>query len=215
MKDKVYSIDSIIENVVAVDSDNDYDVKKLLDTITIWVHSLNKKTAFYIDGSVAHILSKKMAVPLKYQNLMKFLRLNCNLSFVKFYLTVNTDEDSNIRSLIDFLLYNGFIVVGRYSNNLGPAEKQNSKFLDVEMITDIVYDHLSNDIEHVIILSNSANLLYPINKIRQNGTCITIISADESNKQFTCNDLKKSCDFYFDLKTYMNICNYIQTKIKG
>jgi len=162
---------------------------------------LNSRAVVIIDGANFFATAKQLNFDVDYSLLLKVLHNDFNLIRANYYTAVYEDEDSHskIRPLVDWLSYNGFVVITKPAKLLTnkDGETKIKGNMDVEMAvhaldaatyaTDIVLFTGDGDFEELIIA------------LQRKGVRVTIVSSVQTRPPMCADALRKQADKFIDL----------------
>lgn len=170
-------------------------------TIISWELILNKaKLVVLIDGQNFYGTAKSLGFDVDYKKLLAHFNSMGNLLRVKYYSTVDEDdENSSIIPLIDWLDYNGFSVVTKAKKSFVDAEgrRRFKGSMDVEIAVDAM--ELSTHVDRVILCSGDGDLHPLIEALQRRGIRVTVISSIASQPQMCADEVRRQADEFVDL----------------
>lgn len=158
------------------------------------------KLAVFIDGQNFYGTAKAIGFDVDYKKLLAHFNSMGNLLRVKYYTTVDEDDDNSpIIPLIDWLDYNGFSVVTKAKKSFVDAEgrRRFKGSMDVEIAVDAM--ELSAHVDRVILCSGDGDLHPLIEALQRRGIRVTVISSIASQPQMCADELRRQADEFVDL----------------
>ncbi len=155
----------------------------------------NERTGVFIDAANNYHAFESAQVKLDYEVLLKTLQDVCHLVSIRYYSGVSdSPKYKYIKSTIDWLSYNGYVVVTRPVKVMeGGMLRAN---LDVEIAVDVMAAYPKLD--HVVLFTGDGDFVYLIKTIQRLGVKVSIVSGE---KQIS-DELKRQADRYLDITSF-------------
>lgn len=132
-------------------------------------------TALLIDGSNAYESSKKVGWMIDYVRVRAFFRPQQAMYFTA--LPDRAQGENNIHKMIDFINYNGYVVVSKlmqtYDN--GADGIKNKGNMDVELAVHI--GKCARWANHIVLFSGDGDFRLAVEDAQQQGVRVTVVSA--------------------------------------
>ncbi len=164
----------------------------------------DERCAIFIDGPSIHQICRSLDVDIDYRALRSIFAEAGYLVQARFYATIANDQSySPLRPLIDWLSYNGFVVVTR-SGRAGQddeAARRGDRGILVELAVDAL--ELSAKLEHVILFSGNGDFLRLIQSLQRRTVRTTIVGPAIGTSSMVSDDLRRQADTYIDLRTLL------------
>lgn len=164
----------------------------------------DERCAIFIDGPSIHQICRSLDVDIDYRALRSIFADAGYLVQARFYATIANDQSySPLRPLIDWLSYNGFVVVTRPGRG-GPdddAARRSDHGILVELAVDAL--ELSSKLDHVILFSGNGDFLRLIQSLQRRSVRTTIVGPAIEAGSMVSDDLRRQVDTYIDLRTLL------------
>lgn len=162
------------------------------------------KSAVFVDGSNMHASCKAINLDVDYRKVLKFF--GTNLLHAYYYTAmIPSDDGKNIlRPLIDYLSYNGWLVVTKeakvFTDDTGVVVKVKGN-MDMEIAVDAM--RLARYVDNIILFSGDGDFSYLVTAIQQLGVSVTIVSTlcarHFSTSPMIADELRRSANTFIDL----------------
>lgn len=166
------------------------------------------RVAVFIDGANVHASAKAIGFDIDYSRLLSWLNTNCTLITARYYTAILDGEEYNsVRPLVDWLSYNGFVVVSKAAKEFTDSQgKRRIKGnMDGEISVDVMQMCLqSKRVNTVILFSGDGDFRYLVDAIQVLGVRVIVVSTMKSTPSMVADDLRRQVDAFvdlFDLKT--------------
>jgi uncharacterized LabA/DUF88 family protein len=158
------------------------------------------KTVVLIDGQNFYATAKALGFDIDYKKLLAHFGSMSNLLRVKYYTTVDEDDEhSSIIPLIDWLDYNGYSVVTKARKAFVDAEgrRRFKGSMDVEISVDAM--ELSAYVDQIVLCSGDGDFRSLIEALQKRGIRVTVISSIASQPPMCADELRRQADEFIDL----------------
>ena len=164
--------------------------------------SLKPKIALFIDGANLYATTKSLGFDIDYKRLLAEFESRGFLLRARYYTAVIEDQEySAIRPLLDWLSYNGFILVTKptkeYVDQAGYRKIKGN--MDVEIAVDAM--ELSNKIDEMILVSGDGDFRSLVEAMQRRGVRVTVISSISTHPPILSDDLRRQADEFIDITT--------------
>lgn len=155
-------------------------------------------TALLVDGANAYESSKKVGYMIDYKRVLAFFKAQQAMYFTA--LPDRGQGENNIHKMIDFLNYNGFVVVSKpmQSYDNGPAGIKNKGNMDVELAVHIM--KCARWANHIVLFSGDGDFRIAVEDAQQQGVRVTVVSALKVGGSPMISDvLRRQANSFLDL----------------
>jgi uncharacterized LabA/DUF88 family protein len=160
------------------------------------MRSSANKIALFIDGANLYATSKSLGFEIDFKRLLQEYESRGTLLRALYYTaTIEDQEYSAIRPLIDWLDYNGYTVVSKPAKEFddGEGRRKVKRSMSIELVVDAL--ELSNHIDHIVLFSGDGDLRSLVEAVQRRGVHVTVVStlsmiADELRRQADLAELK-------------------------
>jgi uncharacterized LabA/DUF88 family protein len=157
------------------------------------------KLALFIDGANLHATAKALGFDIDYKRLLREFRSWGTLVRAYYYTTiVENQESSSIRSLIDWLDYNGYTVVTKATKEfIDAAGRRKVKGnMNVELAVHAL--ELSEHIDHLVLFSGDGDFRPLAETVQRRGVRVTVVSTIASQPPMVADELRRQADDFVD-----------------
>jgi uncharacterized LabA/DUF88 family protein len=158
------------------------------------------KTILFIDGANLHATAKALGFDIDYRNLLGKFQGQSDFLRAFYYTAVVEDQDfSPLRPLLDWLDYNGYIVVTKSAKGFVDAAGQRKikGNMDVELSVDAM--ELADQIDQMILFSGDGDFRSLIEAIQRRGVRVIVISTMSTQPPMIADELRRQADVFLDL----------------
>jgi len=164
----------------------------------------NEKIGVFIDGQHLYNVSRGLGFDVDYRDLLKFFREQGRLVHAYYYAALLENEEyTPLRPLMDWLDYNGYLVVSKsareYTDANGNRRVQSN--MDVDIATDMLEQ--ANHLDHFVLVSGSGNLRRPIEALRAKGARTSVMTSVKTAPPMCSDDLRRACDEFIEINEVM------------
>jgi uncharacterized LabA/DUF88 family protein len=156
--------------------------------------------ALFIDGANLHATAKTLGFDIDYRRLLKEFQSRGTLLRAFYYTaTIEDQEYSSIRPLIDWLDYNGYTVVTKamkeYVDANGRRKIKGS--MDIELAVDAM--QLADHIDQMVLFSGDGDFRSLVEAIQRRGVRVTVVSTISSQPPMIADELRRQADVFIDV----------------
>ena len=158
------------------------------------------RTGIFIDGANLYATAKALGFDMDYKKLLAHYRGNSALVRVFYYTAIIEDaEFSSIRPLIDWLDYNGYVVVTKPTKEFIDASgrRKVKGNMDIELAVDAM--ELADKIEDMILFTGDGDFRSLVGAMQRKGVRVTVISTVASQPPMIADELRRQADTFTDL----------------
>ncbi len=162
----------------------------------------DERTALFIDGSNLYATAKALGFDIDYKNMLKLFEDGTRLTRAIYYTALLDDADySPIRPLIDWLDYNGFMVVTKPAKEFTDASgrRKVKGNMDIEIAVDVM--QLCTSLDHIILFSGDGDFRSLVEAAQSKGCRVTVISSMAIRPPMIADELRRQADQFVDLKS--------------
>jgi uncharacterized LabA/DUF88 family protein len=160
----------------------------------------DERIALFIDGSNLYATAKAVGFDIDYRRLLGWFRKRCRLVRAIYYTALMEDaEYSPVRPLIDWLDYNGFMVVTKpareFTDSLGRRKIKGS--MDIEIAVDMM--QLAHNLDHIVLFSGDGDFRSLVEAVQAMGKRVSVVSTLATRPPMVADDLRRQADQFIDL----------------
>jgi uncharacterized LabA/DUF88 family protein len=114
--------------------------------------------------------------------------------------TIEDQEYSGVRPLIDWLDYNGYTVVTKATKEFVDASgrRKIKGNMDIELAVDAM--ELAEHIDQLFLLSGDGNFRSLVAAVQRRGVRVTVVSTIATQPPMVADDLRRQADAFVDLR---------------
>lgn len=159
----------------------------------------NERIALIIDGVNLHGVGRALGFEIDYHKLRSYFVTKGKLLRASYFTTtLENEEFSSLRGLIDWLHYNGFMVhekqAREFTDNAGNRKIKGT--MNVEMAMEAF--ELSEHIDHLIIFTGDGELRAMVEAVQRKGVRVTVVSSLKTSPPMVSDDLRRQCDNFVE-----------------
>ncbi len=162
-----------------------------------------ERCAIFIDGPSLHHACQSLDIEIDYGLLRSIFSEAGYLVQARYYTTIQTDQSyTPVRPLIDWLSYNGFIVVAKpvKAGDDDDEPWRRIRGVGIELAVDVV--EISPRLDHVVLFTGNGDFLRLVKLMQRRTVRTTVISTMQSSS-LTSDELRRQADMFIDLRSLM------------
>ncbi len=165
----------------------------------------SEKIAVFIDGANLYATAKTLGFDIDYKKLLLKFANNYNFIRAYYYTAISENEEySSIRPLIDWLDYNGFMIVTKpikeYFDSMGRRKVKGS--MDMELAIDAMA--MADHMDHMVLFSGDGDFRRLVEALQRKGKRVTVISTISTQPPMVADELRRQADQFIDLVDMTN-----------
>jgi uncharacterized LabA/DUF88 family protein len=156
------------------------------------------KIVALIDGTATYAVTKALGLTVDYKRLLEWLEEDGGGMLVgAYYFTLAEGEDtySSIRPLLDWLKFNGFILVTRPPKSREESRHKGS--MQVELTVTAL--ELAQSVDHVYLFTGDGEYVALIQALQRRGIRVTVVSSIVPEPNPISNSLRAAANEFVDL----------------
>jgi uncharacterized LabA/DUF88 family protein len=160
------------------------------------MRSSANKIALFIDGANLYATSKSLGFDIDFKRLLQEYESRGTLLRALYYTaTIEDQEYSAIRPLIDWLDYNGYTVVSKPAKEFddGEGRRKVKRSMSIELVVDAL--ELSNYVDHIVLFSGDGHFRSLVKAVQRRGVHVTVVSTPS----MIDDELRRQADVFTDL----------------
>jgi uncharacterized LabA/DUF88 family protein len=160
------------------------------------MRSSANKIALFIDGANLYATSKSLGFDIDFKRLLQEYESRGTLLRALYYTaTIEDQEYSAIRPLIDWLGYNGYTVVSKPAKEFddGEGRRKVKRSMSIELVVDAL--ELSNYVDHIVLFSGDGHFRSLVKAVQRRGVHVTVVSTPS----MIDDELRRQADVFTDL----------------
>jgi uncharacterized LabA/DUF88 family protein len=164
--------------------------------------SNSERIALFIDGQNLHCATKSLGFGVDFKRLLlEFQRRGTNVRSY-YYTTITENADHSVRSLVDWLDYNGFTVLAKPTKEFddGEGRRKTRRNIGVELAVDAL--EISDRIDHIVLFSGDGDLRALIEAVQRRGVGVTVVSTIRTRPPMVADELRRQADTFLELDDF-------------
>ena len=162
--------------------------------------SKTDKIALFIDGPNLHATAKTLGFNIDYKRLLTEFQNYGTLLRASYYTTTIEDQEfSSVRPMLDWLDYNGYTVVTKPTRELIDASgrRKPKGNMNIELAVDAM--QLAERVDRIVLFSGDGKFRSLVEATQRRGVHVTAVSTVASNPPMIADELLRQADVFIDL----------------
>ena len=160
----------------------------------------DEKIGLFIDGANLHAAARSLNFDIDYRKLLNVFKNEGKLIRALYYTALVEDQkNSPIRSLVDWLDYNGYTMITmpakEYTDSTGNRKIKGN--MDIEISVDAI--EMCDKLDHLVLFSGDGDFRRLVEAIQRRCTRVTVISTVHSHPPLAADELRRQADFFIEL----------------
>ncbi len=160
----------------------------------------DEKLALFIDGSNLFAAAKALGFDIDYKKLRsEFMRRGRLLRAIYYTALLESEEYSPIRPLVDWLNYNGFMMVTKpakeYTDAMGRRKIKGN--MEIDLAVDAL--ELAPHVDHIVLFSGDGDFKPLVDALQRMGIRVSIVSTVKSSPPMISDELRRTADNFIEL----------------
>ncbi len=160
----------------------------------------HERIALFIDGANLYATSKALGFDIDYKRLLGLFRQKGHLIRALYYTALAEEQEySSIRPLIDWLDYNGYMMVTKptkeFTDSTGRRKIKGN--MDIELAVDAM--RLAEKLDHIVLFSGDGDFRSLVAAIQQMGRRVSVVSTLHTQPPMVADELRRQSDQFIDL----------------
>ena len=159
----------------------------------------NHRTALFIDGPNLYAATRSLEMEIDYGKILDYFRERCRFIRASYYTTIYPDQEASpLRSLTNWLDYNGYHVVTRRPReyfNEGKRKVKND--MEIELVVDVL--EASEHLDHIVLFSGNGDYLRMVTALQRKGKQVSVVSTLQSEPPMVSDELRRHADNFVEL----------------
>jgi len=166
----------------------------------------DEKLALFIDGANLYAASKALGFDIDYKLLRtEFMRRGKLLRAFYYTALLENDEYSPIRPLVDWLNYNGFMMVTKpakeFTDSMGRRKVKGN--MDIELSVDAM--EMAPHIDHMVLFSGDGDFRPLVAGMQRQGVRVSVVSTIRSQPPMIADELRRQADNFIELEELKDV----------
>jgi uncharacterized LabA/DUF88 family protein len=160
----------------------------------------SERIALFIDGANLYSAARALGFDIDYRKLLKVFRERGRLVRAYYYTALVEDQEySPIRPLVDWLNYNGYMMVTKptkeYTDAMGRRKIKGN--MDIELAIDVL--EMSSHLDHVVLFSGDGDFRRLVEAVQRRGLRVSVVSTIKSAPPMVADELRRQADEFIEL----------------
>ena len=159
-----------------------------------------ERIALFIDGSNLYTSARALGFDIDYKNLLEVFSERGRMIRAFYYTALIEDQEhSPIRSLVDWLDYNGYTMVTKPTKEFtDPAGRRKIKGnMDMELAIDAM--EMAPHLDHIYLFSGDGDFRRLVEAVQRKGVRVTAVSSIKTNPSMIAGELRRQADEFIEL----------------
>jgi len=161
--------------------------------------AIDRKTVVAIDGANFHASLKQVGWNIDYKRLIDHVNHMCDQVTPIYFTTLTTNDDGfqPMKSIVDYLSYNGFITVTKpvASHTDHDGRSINRSDMCVDLSVKVMKFLNNNAIEHLVLFGGAGEYVPLVNALQEHNVRTTIVSS----MGIVSDELRRECHTFIDI----------------
>ena len=158
------------------------------------------RIALFIDGANLYAAARALGFDIDYRKLLEEFRSRGYLVRAFYYTAIVEDQEySSLRPLVDWLDYNGYMVVTKpakeFTDSTGRRKVKGN--MDIELAVDAM--ELAPHITHMVLFSGDGDFRSLVEAIQRKGVKVSVVSTVSTQPPMMSDELRRQADVFIDL----------------
>lgn len=159
-----------------------------------------ERIALFIDGANLYATAKALGFDIDYKRLLALFRTKGQLVRAQYYTALAEDQEySSIRPLVDWLDYNGYMMVTKptkeFTDSFGRRKIKGN--MDIELTVDAM--RLAESLDHVVLFTGDGDFKALVGALQQAGRRVSVVSTLQTQPPMVADELRRQADQFIDL----------------
>ena len=161
--------------------------------------SNSERLALFIDGQNFHFATKNLGFAVDFKRLQLEFQRRGTIVRSYYYTSISENADQSVRSLVDWLDYNGFEVLAKPTKEFddGEGRRKIKRNIGVELAVDAF--EISVRIDHLVLFSGDGDLRALVEAVQRRGVRVTVVSTIRTRPPMVADELRRQADTFLEL----------------
>jgi uncharacterized LabA/DUF88 family protein len=161
----------------------------------------SNKLALLIDGPNLYAAAKTLGFEIDFKRLLAEFQGRGTLLRAVYYSPIvqDSNEFSGVRPLLDWLDYNGYMVVTKATKEFIDASgrRKVKGNMDIELAVDAM--ELAGQVDQIVLFSGDGDFRPLVEAVQRRGVRVTVVSTVSSQPPMIADELRRQADVFTDL----------------
>ena len=165
------------------------------------VMSNSERLALFIDGQNLYYAAKSLGLGVDFKRLLFEFQRRGTIVRSYYYTSISENADQSVRSLVDWLDYNGFTVLAKPTKEFdGEGRRKIKRSIGVELAVDAL--EISDRIDHLVLFSGDGDLRALVEAVQWRGVRVTVVSTIRTKPPMVADELRRQADAFLELDDF-------------
>ena len=157
------------------------------------------KIALFIDGTNLYASARALGFDIDYKRLLGEFQRRGTLVRAFYYTAITENQESSVRPLVDWLDYNGYIVVTKTAKEFIDASgrRRVRGNMDIELAVDAM--EIADYVGQIVLFSGDGDFRSLVEAVQRHGVYVTVVSTISSHPPMIADELRRQADLFIDL----------------
>lgn len=155
----------------------------------------------FVDGSNTYAACKLLGWDMDWSRLKQWLESRYDLVRIMYYSAVyDNPEENKIQPMLDYISYNGYVVVTKETRRWTDPETQRVKIkgnVDIEITVDALDASLF--CSDIFLFTGDGDFRALVERIQRNGVRVHVVSTIQTRQAMIADELRRQADVFYDL----------------
>ena len=159
-----------------------------------------ERIALFIDGSNLYTAARALGFDIDYKNLLEVFSERGRMIRAFYYTALIEDQEySPIRSLVDWLDYNGYTMVTKPTKEFTDlaGRRKIKGNMDMELAIDAM--EMASHLDHIYLFSGDGDFRRLVEAVQRKGVRVTAVSSIKTNPSMIADELRRQTDEFIEL----------------
>ena len=160
-----------------------------------------ERLGLFIDGANLYAAARGLGFDIDYRRLLKHFSGLGKLIRASYYTALIEDQDySPIRPLVDWLDYNGYMMVTKpikeFTDAAGRRKVKGN--MDIELAVDVM--EATAFLDHIVLFSGDGDFRRLVEAAQRRGCRVSVVSTLRSSPPMVADELRRQADNFIELQ---------------
>jgi uncharacterized LabA/DUF88 family protein len=160
----------------------------------------DERLALFINGPSLYAAAKALGFKIDYKLLLQEFMHRGKLLHIHYYTTVSDhDGQDPLRPLVDWLRYNGYIVVAKPATESTDSQgrRKIKGNLDIELAVAALES--ASHVDHVVLFTGDGDFRPLVESLQRRGVRVSVVSSIKTSPPMIADELRRQADCFIEL----------------
>jgi len=160
----------------------------------------DERLALFIDGANLHAASRVLEFDIDYKLLRKeFMRRGKLVRAFYYAALIENEEFSPIRPLVDWLSYNGFLIITKTVREYTDSEGRRKIKGNMHIELSVNAMELAPRMDHAVLFTGDGDFRPLVESLQRQGVRVSVVSTIRGAKPMASDELRRQADNFIEL----------------